>query len=350
MKTLAARLISGFALVALLTVALLPNLAVAQDGDDDVAVVVERIRNAATNLSENADSYTVTSVNAQTLDLSLSIPLLGQSVSQSQSSASELVADVIADGDTLNAQGFVEYASSTVEMQNDEVTSESNILLDTELRLVEGTLYMNAEVIEGEGPGFFAPPEGWVVLAEDVNEDSEIADIALVAVPGLDEWNLDIVADVPSGAEDDEDLQDIIELFELASDITVETDTLDDGTEVDVIVVSVPGPALLESDSELFPLPTDQDETTANIFDAIFADLVMEFNFAIDGDEIWRGYYFTVSGSVATEDLASILGEGVLPEGVEGSIELSIEVDQAQVFTNLNEDFDAAAVPNDLAE
>lgn len=342
MNTLFARAITGFAIIAMLVVALMPGNAAAQDGGS-AEEVVNRITTAAENFEANVDSYTITTINAQTLSLALEIPLLGASTTQEDVSVAEVLVDVTyLDDETVVATGFVTSTTDATTTENGEVSSQTSSAIDAELRLVDDSIYMNAQVIESEGAAFIAPPEGWVVLVDDVNAADELDELYNFSFTGLDNWNLSL-GDV-SGETEDSDLQEIIDVFDLASEITTIDDELPDGTPVEVIVVTVPAASLLESGSDFFPAPDTQDEATQGIFDALFADLTFEFNFAIDADEIYRGYYFAISTDLASDDLAGLFGDETFA-GIEGSIELGFDIEQIQLFTNLNTAFDAVEAP-----
>ncbi len=350
------RVITGGVLLALLTVALLPNLAVAQDDGSDPEAVVERLRAAADNFDAEVDNYTLTSSTEQTLSLALEITALGQSIGQSSDSFSEIVADVITTDDSVNASGMLTFVSSAAELENGEPTSGSDTAIDVELRLVDDVLYANATSVESTDTLFDAPPADWFVLAEGISDAPDIESALVATFSTVGEWNLNALDSIAGlGADDGEgedgdSIEEIIEVFELATEISTTTDNLPDGSAVDVVVVSVPGAALLENETEFFPLPDTSDPTTANIFDTMLNGLTLQFNFAIDDEERWRGFFFTVSASLATDDLSSILGEENVPAGLEGSLEMSLEISQSEFYTNLNVAFDPAVAPEVAAE
>lgn len=317
----------------------------AQDGGDE-AELVQRIIDAAEAV-ESYESYNRTDLSGQTINISLVIPALAEITQTSESST--LIDSTIISGDNPNGSALV---LITVDSSEDDgsTTTTSSVVVEGEVRLVDNALYATASVLSAEGDASVSLPEGWVLLTDDVAGASTLSAFdSEFAIDGSN-FSFELFDDFVVGESDDEEdggLDAVLEFLDIAESVTLSTDTLDDGTTVDVITIVIDGRTAF-SDPALGGDLGDDPFTTA-LLDAVFSEDGSDFelNFAIDEDGRLVGYFFTFNVSFVTDDLSTVVDvtELGLPEGFQVSLTFEVGVEQTTLYSSINEAFTPAEAP-----
>lgn len=304
------RLMTLVCCVWVLNMVIFPQASIfAQDGDGDEEHVqdltpeqealLERVSEAMER-QRAYSSYVETSTQKQVLDLSVfSIYSL---IEMAQNTATDVEIDrqsVIVDGD-IQSELTVAVETSFDDLAATEPQSAIYIL-DAEVRRIGDELYVKAaytdappELLENN-----MLPEGWVLTSEFEGWEDVFYDLNLSYYLG------------ENGAETNSSaLGDLDTLFDLVSDVQSEAQTLEDGTDVEMITVVLAG----EGVRELLSQATNVEEENP-LFDAFFGSVSqITYTFAIDEDDLLRqiGTRFAVQTDANMRDFgeqfASLIG------------------------------------------
>lgn len=337
----------SFALVLMMVASFIPAPVSAQ-GDDDVALI-ERVI-AAGEAIDSYESFVRTDSSSSVIALSLGIPMVSVQITQSDATISEAVSTVVL-GDNPNLQSFVTVSNASIQ---DDGTGEvsSSSLVEAEVRVVDGAVYFNGAVTEVEGDASVSDlPDGWVLVTDDLATTSvaELDDLlgldsATFSFAELDDF---LSSDDSDASSTGADLDQILEILNVANDVSLSQDTLEDGTEVDVITVTLD--ALEAFNSPAFGSELPDDPATAGLIEALVGDSVFEVNFAIDGDERLVGFYFTFDVDLTTDDLSTVMdvAELGLPEGMEVTLSMVLSLEASQLYTDINSAIAPVEAPAD---
>jgi hypothetical protein len=206
-----------------------------------------------------------------------------------------------------------------------EVNSRSRTVI-VDLRLVDGQLYLLAEYGPDTSPDLELPelPEGWFVV-EKLSDWSVLEDLNL---QDLVEQNS--IFDNPDSVR------------EAATDVMLGATTLEDGTPVDMITFTVDAAGLrllLGSGPDTGPM--------SRIIQRLDDDSGATLAVILDADD---KPYEVMSEMVlhATGLDASLFGMTDLPAGT--SVEFETEFASHEIYSQINETLEPAAVPEELAD
>ena len=286
------RLLKILPVVALALIVAVPALAQGGLSDEQQATLDRLI--AAVDASESYQSYSRHAVETTTQELTLNLG--GTLMDATETEVVEKTAVFAYDDEgQVNIQGEF---TATVTSQPLGAGAPFEYVLTGEVRLVSGVLYVRAER-ESENEASLPPmPEGWVIVesAEDW--------------PALDVLELDDLLE----NQDSPDIFDasVPDVLALASDVSTSPGTLDDGTVVEVISLTLDKAALgdalslLAADQE--PLSPEVEAYYAGLDDVSRWDMV--FSLSEAGDVV----HFTSDTQLSwTEFDISILSSDLPP-------------------------------------
>lgn len=347
MNRLFAKVLTLAVLVAMVA-SIVPFAAPATAQDDDDVALLERIV-AAAEAAEAYDSFVRTDFT-QT-DLNVSMNMMGFAFDQSQTDTSEYVSTII----TGDNPSLVTVATVSRTMAGTDPTTFATTLSSSEVaaevRLVDNVLYFNGEVVSNDGDTTLPTlPEGWVIISDDVS--TAVASDVLDGTLGLNIQGFDLTTLGADLFETDEaaegvSLDNILSLLDVAEDVSLSQATMDDGTAVDVITVTLN--ALDVYQSPLLSNSVPLDPTTASLVEAMFTDAVFEINFAIDDQERLVGLFFVIEISLQTDDISTLIDTGELgiPEGMAIGLDMAMVMEISQQYTDINAVDTAIEAPAD---
>jgi hypothetical protein len=230
-------LLGKLILIAMLvTMALGASITRAQDPSPEE--VLDRLSNAL----ERTDTYesfvgTFSEVQSQ----AVSINIGGFAQEQLSNTAREGEVRIIR-GDNPNAVGFM-----TVRVLESEGADELAYTVEAEVRLVDGTIFVNASYIDGENPSFPLTGE-WEAV--DMEQQFMFPQYDILDLPGLGELVTPDMDDVEGEEDmDDEDegspFDQLAEIIANASDISVEQ-VEQDGDTIDLYTLTFGMDALMQ--------------------------------------------------------------------------------------------------------
>jgi hypothetical protein len=259
----------------------------------------------------------------QTQSQALNINMEEVSQAFNQSVITERLQTVIQDEDVRNIAGTVTATVSEEEPLPSGQPATSSYTLVAEFRLVDETMYVNA-VYESPDPTLPEIPEGWAIFTIGENET-------------LDFLGLDDVLEEQDPLEREERLKNT------AKDITVESATLDDGTPVDLITVVF--------NQDAFAAQLDAGDAANPFVDALLAGIsensTMTMVVTLDMD----GNPLRVESQLLMESLGLIGSEidpATFPEGM--TLDMVIEFSEVQAYSQFDEEFEPASVPEEVGE
>lgn len=330
-----ARVFSLVALVALVA-SMMPFSAPVTAQDDDAALL-QRVATAA-EATNSYESYVRTDLSETAL--ALTMDLMGFAFEQSQANTSAFESIVIL-GDNPNFQTVGTVSATLIGTDTNTfmpTTTSSDIA--AEVRLVDNILYFNGEVLSSEGADLPTVPAGWVIVSEDVS--GEIATGVLDGTLGLNIAGFDLTmlgSELFATDEPNEgvNIDNILELLELANDVTLTQETMDDGSAVDVVTVTFDALEVFQSPL-LGNTLGSADPTTAALVGSMLNDSIFEMNFAIDDQERLVGLFFAVDFALQTDDLSSVIDttEMGLPEGMSITLDMVATFEMSQIYTDIN--------------
>ncbi|MBZ0309986.1 MAG: hypothetical protein K8I82_28245, partial [Anaerolineae bacterium] len=208
--------------VVLLLVIAVPMSAFAQELSEEDQANIEKAL-AALEVASEYPSYAVeqTEVNGTTITVTSD----GETLLAQESSEVNTTSYTLTNGESPNLSG-----TSSVIGTNSENGTEMTYLMEAELRLVDGQVYVNTSYLTPD-PNLPVLPEGWTAITRD----------DLETYPGLESLGLDkIFTTVETGGS-----MPFVKNFEAfaevirnsASVVAVETQTLEDGREVENITI-----------------------------------------------------------------------------------------------------------------
>ncbi len=242
-----------------------------------------------------------------------------------RASALEHSATVIPGDPNDNTQAVV--AASVISSVTASDGTEQNVeyTISGEVIIVDGVLYVNAAYDE---PSDQLPPlaEGWV----QINSVEELDAYTAVDALGL--------GDLYEESDLDE-LNAMIEMYkQYATDVTLEQTTLDDGTAVDVITITLDSAGVAEY--------MKIQEASSALFDLLLTDEAPDsytFRMTLDAE----------NNPIAIEGVMSIAGVGLdaqlfgsYPDGA--TIDVAVEAEQVAVYTPVVEGIEPAVAPDEV--
>ncbi len=276
---------------------------------------------------DDYSSFVLDMVEIESLVIEMSA--LGMDISMENFVTREVAASVIT-GDPENVSAVV---TLEVEESSNIPTQETSsaYTLEAEVRFVDDELYVSAEYLESEGD-VVPLPSGWV-LVESVGEILAFAEL------DLDEFL----------EEDEDSLFDGTVLLEQSiTEITLETDTLEDGTPVDVITATVGGEGLLGLLDQVGTFADTED----NPFIEVMLDALaqgesasMTFALALDEDDNPRALsiemFITIEGLEV--DLGAISEES--PPGITLDVAFTVVMSEYSELSNINAEMTPVEAP-----
>lgn len=287
----------------------------AQDGlTDDEKALVERFYNAAQKV-DDYDSYVLETSELQSQDLTASIA--GFEMGQTSSVLIETTQTVTLGGDNIALIGTLAVDTAETGPTGGDAYS---FTAQVEGRLVDGVIYVNAQYLESDGD-LPELPEGWFELDA---LDFDVAD--LLSDLSLEDWL------------DEEEMTDTpfetLETFIAAvSDITLTQETLDDGTEVDVITATIGAGGIMDmmADSDSFD---PEDPTNMALMGMMGDNFDITFQIKLDSEDNPR--YGILSMTIDLIDLnMDELGMEDMPPG--GTMSMVMSNQEVRQWSNIND-------------
>jgi hypothetical protein len=308
-------LCSVVVLVVLLVGALIP--ARAQDGglSDEELALLERVFAARENL-KNYSSYVEEMSVLESQETT--VTLEDETRVFTNQALIEWTATFIQAEDSRNVS-----ATIFAQVQEDDISYS----IEAEARVVDGTLFFNGAYLIPD-PDLPLLPEGWIAVA-----DPDVVEV-------LENLHLDNLI------EDDAlvDEQDLMRAA--ASSVTAVPSTLDDGTPVDIIAITLDSAgvamALTES-SEMGADPAFASSMAAALTDE--SELIMTV--ALDADN--NPHQVAMIGDMEAVDID---GHAINPEQFPEGLMFDTSLSQVRTWTysQFNEPFESVAAPEDLTQ
>jgi hypothetical protein len=338
---LPARILALGLVFALFAVSLLPlsdATVQAQDGDglsDEQIAQLQRILDASS--AEDYDSYV--QVGTSQSNAAIEISFLGMALEVNQTVNQESTATVIKGDpyDNISAQIIAD-----VESTNSFDQSVSSYTLNADARQVEGVTYMQV-TSEGDAPELEELPEGWFMLDDPAQFDA-LTNLQLDLFFGDEEDS--IGAEGAMGGASDvfgnvlTNEMDVLQ--QILSDVTVEAETLEDGTAVERITLTFDWESLIQEGIDVGALDLDELEEVAPGLEILeMADINFTASVLIDAEERIRGVDVLLGIDLPELDLyamAEAMGQGTedIPEGT--TMGFIVTADINQVFTQINDE------------
>jgi hypothetical protein len=203
---------------------------------------------------------------------------------------------------------------------------ETSYTVNAEARIIDGVLYVDAAFVP-PAPEQLTLPDGWAIVEDPANLDV------------YDDLQLDNLLE-PSSLYDDAAL-----LKAMASDVSLEARTLDDGTPIEVITMVFEREGLIrywrETDGE------EIDPLSELLYTAMKPSSYAQAMLTIGPDETPLQFELTSVIETAASD-AQTLASGQFVDGTTLSIRL--EWSGTNVFSRINEPLEPASVPEEFAE
>lgn len=207
---------------------------------------------------------------------------------------------IVQDDDALNILSNVNVETLVISTAPPEYNRTFNYTLGAEVRLVDGNIYVMAEyqtdATEDVGLPQLSPE--WILITDEVLESGETWDDIL--------WELELNYYRGAGKP----FQDDEKLTSLVQDVTVESGTLEDGTAVDIITLTLQGEGMPDFVSEALSI-----ERANPYFDAFFnPGTTMVYAFSLDENDTLRliNASLQTKGDVNLSTLAPGTPPGVL--------------------------------------
>jgi hypothetical protein len=314
-----------FGVTVLLLVSIgLGSVVYAQDSNNNLSsdqlALIDRVVQARTNLK----SYTSFADEASgTEKETLTFSMLDQSQSFTQEVTWERT-------DTLVRADGKEYVqadiTATISKAGLGPSDAVNYTVSAEARVIDGVIYVNAAYVQPT-PNLAELPDGWVIVEDPANTDV------------YKYLQLDDLLD-HSSLYDDADL-----LKRSVSDVTIETQTSDDGTPVDVItlVFDQSGLALALRESQAEGVDPGMVEA---LYSSLSVDSYQKVTIVLDADD--TPIQFTLAMLVQAVGIdAHALAPDEFPDGI--GLDMAVEASRTETYRQINEPLEPATVPEKFA-
>ena len=293
----------------------------AQDGlSDEQLALLDRVAEARSKYQAYT-SLTRAITGSETQDITITLGDVTQTQSSVQSWESTATY-VMPEGETDNVTMTVTGSS---EMTQGESTAAYTIT--AEVRLVDGVTYVNA-AYETPDPSLPEIPAGWIAV-----EDLE-------AYPVFDSLQLN---DLPLHDDEEEMFDDMDLVKATATDVQVETVTLDDGTSADRITVVFGREGLIAA----FETQEDVDPTVPALLAVADETSGATLIVTLDAENNPLELTMTLLIQAAGID-ANTLSPGQFPEGV--LLDFTFSTTQTETLSDFNASVEPVGVPDELAE
>ncbi len=295
----------------------------AQGGLSEEQLALLEQMTTAVNKIQEFTSYT--NIENQVLSLNGSVTLAGFTQEILQTQSMEKTTTYVL-GDNPNALVIATYT----EASNQQGGDTTGYTLAAEVRYVDGVLYAKGEVTDGEDPGLSQSGE-WVEI-----DPSTYAEDILLGNLGLRQ-TLGRLGAIERDEEGDNPLRDLELLKKVATDVTAEAVTLDDGTPATAITVTIDFAALVAERPSA--LGAEDNPSSAALFSAFEGQsIVATVLVSAENDPI--SYALVFEGSITDFD-ASILSEQLTG----ATISLNLTLNQSAAVSQVNEAIEPAAAP-----
>ena len=308
----------------LVAIAIQPSVPVKAQGglSEEQLGLLDRMITAVTKV-DDFTSYTDTESQELSLNGSIAIAGFTQEILQTQS-MEKTTAYIF--GDNPNALVIATYSESSKQQDGSTI----GYTLDAEVRYVDGVLYAKGEVTDGEDPGI-SQSGAWVEV-----DIPTYAENLVISNLGL-EQTLERLGAIERDETDDNPLRDIELLKKVATDVTAEEVTLEDGSTATAITVSIDFAALVAERPAA--LGAEDNPSSAALFSA-FAGQSIVATVLISSDEMPISYGLNFEGSIVDLD-ASILSEQLTG----ATISLNLTLNQSAELSQVNEAIEPVAAP-----
>lgn len=288
----------------------------AQDGGltEEQLALVERLYNA-TQKVDTYDSYVLQLTELQSQDLTASIA--GFDMSQTSSQEIEYTQTVTLGGDNVLMVATVSLDEAELGAQGSNALSFS---AQVEGRLVDGVIYVNAQYLEGDGD-LPELPEGWV----------ELDNLGFDALELLTDLDLEDLIDDPEDKTGP--LEDLDQLKAIINAIEVTTETLEDGTEVDVLTATFGSEGLMSLLAESGEMDLE-DPTTVALMGMMGDNFNVTIQVKLDAEDNPRYAMFEMTIELVDLDMASLGIEGMPPGG---SMSMTMANQEIRQWSNIND-------------
>lgn len=291
----------------------------AQDGGltDEQIAMLDRVYTAV----DHRDNYTsfnldIQETRTQSMDISVGGPsfTIEQAVSRTETRTT-LRAD-----EQENSQSLV-----TLDFAENGLDGQTAYVMEAEIRVVDGVLYLNATYSEAT-PDLPNLSPGWQAFDQ------------VDSIPSIfNELDLNGYLE-----EDEDDPFDDRELIErIVSDISVEASETVDGTPVDVITFTIEGDGM----REFMAASADEEEAAENPFIGVYASDAtvgaVVYTIALDADN--NALEVSIEWSISVEEFdVSTVSDQFPPDTI-----LSLELSNArqETVTDINADLEPAVAP-----
>jgi hypothetical protein len=314
----------GSLIVILLLALLAVPVVSAQENDDlteEELALVERVIESRAKLETYA-SYAEAAAESRSQMLTINMDQGSQGFSQ----AVDLTRDqiVIQGGDQKNIAGTITADVTQTEPLANGQSGEITYTLMGEFRLVEGAMYLSASYVLAD-PTLPEIPDGWAVYTPDENET-------------LDLLRLDDLLD------DDDPLERAERIRTTAQDVTLESTTLDDGTPVEVITIIFNREAFA---AQIGAQAEEPDPMLTALLAGLSENSISTMVVTLDMD----GNPLRVESRTVMESLG-MSGPEIDPQMfMEGmTVDMIIDFSEDKSYSQFDETFEPAVVPEDLAE
>lgn len=310
--------------VILLLVIAIPMSVFAQELSEEDQANIEKAL-AALEAASDYPSYAVeqTAVNGSTVTMTAN----GEVLLSQDSSEVNTTSYTLTNGETPNLSG----TASVIGTRNENET-ETTYLMEAELRLVDGEIYVNASYLTPD-PELPALPEGWTAITRE--------DVA--TYPGLESLGMDKIFTV---AEEGGPMP-FVENFEAFAEVVrssaivvaVEPQTLEDGREVENITI------LLGSEGLGGLLMMEESQATDPITQALVENLTEDssglLTVSIDADGNLAQVLLAAAITTSEIDMAT-----VMEDAPEGSVAVfNVTISSLVTISGIGETYPAAEVP-----
>lgn len=309
-------------LIVVLLLALVPLVSAQENSDltEEELALLDRVLEAREQLDTSASFVEVVD---ETRNQALSINMQNASQAYNQSINTERSQQVVQEDEVRNIAGTVTTTVSETEPQPNGQPGTLTYTMLAEFRLVDEVMYVNT-TYEVDDPTLPEIPEGWIVYTPGENEI-------------LDNLGLDNVIEVQDPLEREERLK------RTAEDVTVESATLDDGTEVEVIYITFNQSAFAD---QLGGQSNEENPMVGAMLAAISENSSMTMTVTLD----MEGRPLLVESQLLMEAVGMSgvdIDPATFPEGM--TLDMVLEFSEIQAYSQFDETFEPAAVPEEIA-
>jgi hypothetical protein len=313
-----------FGVTVLLVVSVgLGSVVYAQEGNNlssDQLALIDRVVQARTNLKNYTSFFDEASgTEKETLTFSM----LDQSQSFTQGVTWERTDTLVRVDGNQNIQADI---TATVTKAGLGPADAVDYTVSAEARVIDGVIYVKVAYVQPT-PNLVELPDGWVIVEDPANTDVykylQLEDL-------LDHSSLYDNADL---------------LKRSVSDVTVEAQTSDDGTPVDVITVvfDQDGLALALRESQAEGVDPGMVEA---LYSSLSVDSYQKVTIVLDADD--NPVQFTLAMLVQAVGIdAHALAPDEFPDGIR--LDMTVEASRTEAYSRINEPLEPATVPDKFA-